>query len=720
MKRFLQQAGIRTQREQLELGNPIWFVNYSILKRYFYAFLAFAVATFLRWILMPLNGGFEFITYYPTVLIVAILFGAGPGLMTVIFSIVAANYFFMPPQYLLKWTPAQITPMAIFGFSGLLISILTHRTYRYAMESQKDQKRLQVIYDASPDAILIIDAKGKIIRANHQVTTLFGYSNEEVIGEVCEILMPQRFREGHPNLRDQYRAAPVVREMGHGMITRALCKDGHELDVEVSLSPIQTDEGWFVACAIRDITARKRAEAKIEELAFYDQLTGLPNRTLFMDRLNQTMHAAARNDQHGAVLFIDLDNFKTLNDTLGHDVGDELLKQIAGKLRAFVSEDGTVARLGGDEFVVVLAHLSGNQHEAAIETEAIAKNIVDTISDNYQLGDCTHRSSASIGITLFKGKDVPLESLLKQADLTMYRAKSSGRNTVRFFDPAMETAVNQRVALEADIRQALQSQQFLLHYQVQIVGDQELIGAEVLLRWQHPQRGLVQPGDFIPMAEETGLILPLGLWVLETACQQLALWARHPTTAHLTLAVNVSALQIKQHQFVDQVLEVLERTGANPQRLKLELTESLLVDDIEDIIQKMVALKAKGVGFSLDDFGTGYSSLTYLKRLPLDQLKIDRSFVQDVLIDPNDAAIAKTIVALADKLGFTVIAEGVETKEQKEFLIDNACYTFQGFLFGRPLPLKEFEVFIKRFQTPVDQTKHDDSKDNNFRENAEE
>lgn len=702
MKHLLQRVNFKKKMDQFELSDPIWFINYTKTKRYFYAFLFFIIATALRWTLMPQNGGFEFITYYPTVLIVSILFGAGPGLMTVLFSTVTANYFFMPPHYVLKWTSAQITPMAIFAFSGLLVSYLTHRTHRYAMESHKDQKRLQVIYDASPDAILIVDAHGKIIRANHQVTTLFGYALEEVLGQACEMLMPLRFREGHPHLREQYRATPVAREMGHGMITRALCKNGHELDVEVSLSPIQTDEGWFVACALRDITARKRAEAKIEELAFYDQLTGLPNRTLFMDRLKQAMHAAGRNDQHGAVLFIDLDHFKTLNDTLGHDVGDELLKQIAEKLRAFISEDGTVARLGGDEFVVVLAHLSGNQHDAAVETEAIAKNIVDTINDSYQIGSCTHRSSASIGITLFKGKDVPIESLLKQADLTLYRAKSSGRNTVRFFDPAMETAVNQRVALEEDLRQALQSKQFLLHYQVQIVDDHELIGAEVLLRWQHPQRGLVPPGDFIPMAEETGLILPIGLWVLETACKQLALWAQRPATEHLSLAVNVSALQIKQEHFVEQVLEVLERTGANPQRLKLELTESLLVDDIEDIIQKMVALKEKGVGFSLDDFGTGYSSLTYLKRLPLDQLKIDRSFVQDVLIDPNDAAIAKTIVALADKLGFAVIAEGVETKEQKDFLIENACYTFQGYLFGRPLPLKEFEKFIERFQTPAD------------------
>ncbi len=716
MKRLFQQLGFKLKNEQFGLSHPIWFVSHSKEKRYLYAFLAFIVATFMRWILMPQNGGFEFITYFPTVLIVAILFGSGPALLTVVFSTLAANYFFMPPHYLLKWSTAQITPMAIFAFSGLLISFLTHRTYRYAMESQKDQKRLQVIFDASPDAILIIDEQGRIIKANHRVTTLFGYTHEEVIGEACEMLMPARFRHGHPALRALYQATPVVRAMGHGMITRALCKNGHELDVEVSLSPIQTDEGWFVACALRDITARKQAETKIEALAFFDQLTGLPNRTLFMDRLTQAMHATGRNDQHGALLLIDLDHFKTVNDTMGHGTGDELLRQIAEKLRSFVSEDGTVARLGGDEFVVVLAHLSGDPHEAAVETETVAKNIIDTLSASYQLSTCIQRSSASVGITLFKGKEIPIGHLLKQADLTMYRAKSGGRNTVRFFDPAMETAVNQRVALEADIRQALLADQFLLHYQVQIVGEQQLIGAEVLLRWQHPTRGLVAPGDFIPMAEETGLILPLGLWVLETACQQLALWAQNPTTEHLTLAVNVSALQIKQNHFVEQVLNVLAKTGANPNRLKLELTESLLVDDIEDIIQKMVALKASGVGFSLDDFGTGYSSLTYLKRLPLDQLKIDRSFVQDVLVDPNDAAIAKTIVALADKLGFAVIAEGVETVEQKDFLIENACYTFQGYLFGRPLPLKEFEIFIKRFQPPLDAQESDD----NFKENAAE
>lgn len=688
--------------DQANADRPLWLSRQSTLQKYVFSILFFILASGFRYAMMPHAGGLEFITYYPAVLIVAILFGGGPGLLLLALSSFAAHFFFMSPQWQFKWEVAQILRLSVYIGSGMLVCFIAQQAHSHANASHKNKRRLEVIFDASPDALLIIDANGVITMANHQVTRLFGFQHDEVIGQVCETLMPVRYRANHPHLRAHYQKTPEIRAMGQGMITKALCKNGEELDVEVSLSPIQTDEGWFVACALRDITERKRAEARIEDLAFFDQLTGLPNRTLFLDRLKQAMLASEKNKQHGALLLIDLDHFKTLNDTLGHELGDELIKQIANKLRAFISEDGTVARLGGDEFVVILAHLAGNQHDAAVETEAVAKRIIDTINANYQLDNFSHRSSASIGITLFKDRSVPIKSLLKQADLTMYRAKSSGRNTARFFDPAMETAVYQRVALEEDIRQALQAQQFLLHYQVQIVGDHELIGAEVLVRWQHPERGLVPPGDFIPMAEETGLILPLGLWVLETACQQLALWAQHPATAHLTLAVNVSALQIKQTHFVEQVLEVLKKSGANPQRLKLELTESLLVDDIEDIIQKMVALKASGVGFSLDDFGTGYSSLTYLKRLPLDQLKIDRSFVQDVLVDPNDAAIAKTIVALADKLGFTVIAEGVETVEQKEFLIANACNTFQGFLFGRPLPLKEFEVYIQKYMAPKD------------------
>ncbi|MDP3032092.1 MAG: GGDEF domain-containing phosphodiesterase, partial [Rhodocyclaceae bacterium] len=314
------------------------------------------------------------------------------------------------------------------------------------------------------------------------------------------------------------------------------------------------------------------------------------------------------------------------------------------------------------------------------------------------LGVLTHQSTASIGISLFSGQARPasIDDVMKQADLAMYRSKDAGRNTWRFFDQSMQAAAMNRAALETDLRKAVQQQQFLLHYQAQVVGEGHLTGAEVLVRWQHPERGMIAPNDFIPLAEETGLILPLGAWVLETTCTQLALWATRPEMAHLTLAVNISARQIHQRDFVERVLEVLDRTGANPQRLKLELTESLLVDNVEEIIGKMFALRSRGVGFSLDDFGTGYSSLSYLKRLPLDQLKIDRSFVLDVLTDPNDAAIARTVVALAQNLGLNVIAEGVENAEQRDFLANAGCHAYQGYFFSRPLPIEGFEAFARR------------------------
>jgi diguanylate cyclase (GGDEF)-like protein len=440
---------------------------------------------------------------------------------------------------------------------------------------------------------------------------------------------------------------------------------------------------------------RQKAADKIKELAFFDHLTRLPNRALLLDRLSQTLAASRRDDSHGALLFIDLDNFKTLNDTLGHDMGDTLLKQVAQRLTGCVHEGDSVARLGGDEFVVMLTGLPPLPYEATRHAQVVADQILAVLNQHYALGHLAYRSTSSIGVTLFKGQQVTVDELMKQADLAMYGAKAAGRNAVRFFDPAMASAVKERAALENDLRQALQEQQFFLHYQPQMDGQGHTTGAEVLVRWQHPQRGLVPPIDFIPMAEECGLILPLGHWVLETACTQLAAWASQPALAHLSVAVNVSAHQFHQPDFVAQVLAVMRQTGANPHRLKLELTESLLVSNVEDVIDKMGALKTRGVGFSLDDFGTGYSSLAYLKRLPLDQLKIDRSFVRDVLSDPNDAAIAKTIIALAQSLGLGVIAEGVELATQRDFLANAGCHAYQGYFFSHPLAVKDFETFAQ-------------------------
>jgi diguanylate cyclase (GGDEF)-like protein len=438
------------------------------------------------------------------------------------------------------------------------------------------------------------------------------------------------------------------------------------------------------------------ATEKIKKLAFYDPLTSLPNRRLLLILLERTLAASSRHQRNGALLFIDLDNFKVLNDTLGHDKGDLLLQQVAQRLSACIREGDTVARLGGDEFVVMLKDLSENPQEAAKDAKTVGENILVALNQIYQLAGYEHNCSASIGVTLFADRHGTIDDLLKQADLAMYQAKAAGRNSLRFFDPEMQAQIMARAVMESDLREAILKDEFHLYYQVQVAGERRLTGAEALVRWEHPQRGIVLPAEFIPLAEETGMILALGNWVLESACTQLAIWATRPEMAHLTVAVNVSARQLHHSDFVNQVLAVLERTGAKPHRLKLELTESLLISNVEDVIAKMTALKARGVGFSMDDFGTGYSSLSYLKRLPLDQLKIDQSFVRDILIDPNDAAIAKMIVALADSLGLAVIAEGVETEAQRDCLALMGCHTHQGYLFSRPLPLAEFEEYVKR------------------------
>jgi diguanylate cyclase (GGDEF)-like protein len=475
-------------------------------------------------------------------------------------------------------------------------------------------------------------------------------------------------------------------------------KNGEVYPKWLTISAV-TGEGGVVSHYVgthHDITERKIAEERIKELAFFDALTRLPNRTLLLDRLTQAITVSARTGACGALLFIDLDHFKTLNDTLGHDKGDLLLQQVAQRLAASVRDGDTVARVGGDEFVVVLGSLHATWQEAASQTEGMGEIILDVLGKSYQLDDVDYRSTASIGATVFRGYQTSIDELLKQADLAMYKSKELGRNALCFFDPAMQTVVVERAALEAGLRKAIEGNQFLLHYQAQVLDGDKVVGAEALVRWQHPHRGMVPPADFIHLAEETGMILALGNWVLETACTQLALWAMRPDMSHLTIAVNVSAQQFREPDFVAKVLNVIRRTGANPNRLKLELTESVLVDNVQDIIEKMHALKARGVVFSLDDFGIGYSSLSYLKRLPLDQLKIDQSFVRDVLVDPNDAAIARTIVALAQSLGLGVIAEGVETEEQRDFLAGAGCHAYQGFYFCRPLPIEGFEEFAGR------------------------
>ncbi|WP_295756387.1 EAL domain-containing protein [Undibacterium sp.] len=575
------------------------------------------------------------------------------------------------------------------GFHGITRDITERKSNE--MNLRLSEQRFATAFTSAPMAASIASAdEGRFIEVNANYERDFGWSSADLIGKTSvEVGL-----WASEAVRQPWIAGLDARGRLMNYETVWNCKNGEQRQVSISGEIMTLDGKRCILAFATDITERKKSEEKINELAFYDQLTGLPNRTLLNDRLKQALSSSSRSEQYGAILFIDLDNFKSLNDNMGHDIGDALLKQVAPRLTQCVREGDTVARLGGDEFVVVLANLNKNELEAIAGAEAVAEKIITTVGSSYTLGSVAHHSTASVGITLFKGNLSSTDNLLKQADMSMYRAKAAGRNTFRFFDPSMEASVKKRAELDADLRLAVQNQQFLLHYQAQIAEAGRITGAEVLLRWQHPDRGMISPAEFIPAAEETGLIIPIGLWVLESACRQLALWAKQPAMAHLSVAVNVSAHQFRKSDFVAQVLAVIRNSGANPERLKLELTESLLVENVGEVIEKMFALKSKGLCFSLDDFGTGYSSLAYLKRLPLDQLKIDQSFVRDVLIDPNDAAIARTIIALGQSLGLAVIAEGVETVEQRDFLSSHGCHAYQGFLFSRPVPLRDFERLV--------------------------
>ncbi|RRS02369.1 EAL domain-containing protein [Aquabacterium soli] len=555
--------------------------------------------------------------------------------------------------------------------------------------------RLAATAFESQDGIMVLDERGAILQVNQAFTDITGYSLHEVRRRPVEILQAAA---NPPDLYDTIARQLAERGRWVGDLWSQR-KNGEVYPKRLSLTLVRSAPGEPRYCvgSFADITEHKQAEARIEQLAFYDPLTGLPNRRLLQDRLQQAVAASRLNGQGAALLLIDLDEFKTLNDTLGHDMGDRLLQQLATRLQGALRERDTLARLGGDEFVVVLQELSPGLHESAEQAREVGERLLSALAAPCELDGHEHHSTCSIGVAMFGAAHpvASLEELMKHADLAMYEGKAAGRNTLRFFDPAMQNAISQRTALESDLRRGLQRGELLLHYQAQVDDTGRLLGAEALVRWQHLQRGMVSPAEFIPVAEQGGLILPLGEWVLLTACRQLASWALHPLLGRLTLSVNVSARQFHQPDFVDQVVMALQRTGARADRLKLELTESVLIDDVDAVVSRMGALKACGVRFSLDDFGTGYSSLNYLKRLPLSQLKIDQSFVRHVLTDSNDAAIARTIIALAAAMGLSVIAEGVETQAQREFLKRHGCTSYQGYLFGRPMPLAAFEALAQ-------------------------
>lgn len=552
------------------------------------------------------------------------------------------------------------------------------------------QLRVAAAAFESQEGTFVTDAQGVILRVNNAFTRITGYTAEQAIGKTPKLLSSGRHDAA-------FYADMWAHIHEHGFWEGEIwnrSRSGVLYPEYLRITAVKDEEERVVnyVASFADISRSKDSEEEIQRLAFYDQLTRLPNRRLLLERLKHAVVLSDRTGQDGAVLFMDLDNFKVLNDTLGHDVGDLLLQQVAQRVTQCLREGDTVARLGGDEFVVMLQDLSAKAVEAAAQAEAIADKILNACREPYQLGPHEYRGGASIGITLFNPHDRAVDDLLKHADIAMYQAKKEGRNGLRFFDATMQEAINAQAALHHDLRQAVELQQFELYYQIQTQGEGRVLGAEALVRWHHPTQGLVLPTEFIGMAEDTGLILPLGRWVLERACAQLQAWQAQPHRRTWVLGVNVSAKQFRQPDFVQQVQSALQRYKVPPMLLKLELTESLLLDSVEDTIAIMLQLRALGVVFSLDDFGTGYSSLQYLKLLPLSQLKIDQSFVRDIAVDASDRAIVRTIIAMAGSLELDVIAEGVETQEQRQCLLEDGCTSFQGYCFGVPLPIEAFEA----------------------------
>lgn len=559
---------------------------------------------------------------------------------------------------------------------------------------------LRSVVNAIPDLVFFKDRDGHYLGCNKAFEQFTQSAEAAIAGTTQPETIPQALQD-YFRLHDQ--DVLITQAPWHGE-EWVVDKGGNRVLLDTLKAPVLGPDGELLGLLgiSKDVTARKETEAEIRKLAFYDTLTQLPNRRFLMDRLQASLSQTTETAEHGAILFIDLDNFKTLNDTRGHDTGDQLLIKVAKRLQACVRKDDVVARLGGDEFLVMVEGLSKDRAEAAKQTEAVAAKIRDALNRPYTFkrkvgsGGHEYRSTPSIGISIYQGEGVPVEELLKQADMAMYQSKGAGRNSFHFFQSDMQSAIELRAELESDLHYALPRRELEIYCQPQVSATHGLFGAEVLMRWRHGKRGLVSPAQFIPLAEENGLILPMGQWVLETACMQLAQWSSYCEGKPFQLAVNVSPRQFRATDFIQQVTLALQRSGADPRGLKLELTEGVVLHDVEDTIRKMEALRALGIGFSMDDFGTGYSSLSYLKRLPLDQLKIDQSFVREIHTNPDDAAIVQAIIGITKSLGLQVIAEGVETEDQRQFLEQNGCHTFQGYLFGRPIPAAEFTEQLRQ------------------------
>lgn len=593
-----------------------------------------------------------------------------------------------------------------FGFLARFINLALDSNARHldqisatlarAVESEaslrESEMRFRAILEQSPVA-MEFSRDGRVVDGNPAYLSMFK------LGDIAQAQGRPVFEhvaaEQREDTQEWYRRLNSGEPAEPTHETTGIRQDGTEFPLFASAKRLVFSDGPMICAFLMDFTERRETEERMKYLAFYDQLTDLPNRRLFTDRLKQAMLHSKRTGQHGAVLLIDLDNFKTVNDSLGHEAGDVLLQQVANWLSHCIRGCDTVARMGGDEFIIVLENIGADAEAAAASVEAVGMKIIETLQQPCTLpSDHVVHCSASVGATLFNDRYQAIEDLLKQADIAMYQAKADGRNVLRFFDPAMEETINQRVTLEKELKQALRDSQFQLYFQVQQDYADRVLGAEVLLRWMHPERGVVLPTRFIPLAESAGLIVPIGRWVLESACEQLRSWNESSRFENITLAVNVSSRQFHDPDFIEHVRATIAKNGVQPGHLKLELTESMLLENVEETIHTMKSLQEIGVRFSLDDFGTGYSSLQYLTRLPLNQLKIDQSFVSDMTRNQSGYEIVRTIIAMAQSLELDVIAEGVETEDQKRILFNSGCSNFQGYLFGEPMPIKQFEAAL--------------------------
>lgn len=615
--------------------------------------------------------------------------------LSVIYLIVALfmfSYEFIKEFFLRGvLTSWQSHSMTIF-ITASLSTIAAYFVQTWTRKAEENIRIHSVAFE-SQESMLITNAVGVIVKVNRAFVASTGYSAEEVAGKHVRLLKSGRHDAG---FYQQMWETITRTGKWYGEVWDRR-KNGEEHSKWLSISSVKDAKGvvtHYVGAHL-DVKLSKAATDEINNLAYYDQLTCLPNRKHLLDRLRQMLAACARTRKGCSLLLIDLDHFKNINDTVGHDIGDLLLQEVARRLTCCLRANDTVSRIGGDEFVVVLENLNINSHEGVTHARVVADKIISVLSQVYMINTHDYHITCSVGVILFNGEHKTSDELLVQADIAMNQAKKEGGNTLRFFDPKMQEAIAIRATLEGKLRNALEERQFHLYFQSQVDENGHILGAESLIRWIIPEQGFISPAQFIPLAEETDLILPIGRWVLETACAQLHVWQKCELTQHLTLAVNVSAKQFRQTEFAAQVQSIIKYHGINPALLKLELTESTLVENIEDIIHTMCELKKTGIQFSLDDFGTGYSSLQYLKRLPLDQLKIDQSFVHDISSNSSGQAIVHTIIAMSQSLGLNVIAEGVETEEQRQYLLRKGCAQFQGYLFAKPVPIEQFEALLK-------------------------